>query len=61
MKDYSDEELESAWQASATKIGVYAMKSWHCPPEEEEKFRTLATKAQDEQSVIQKEITRRGV
>ena len=61
--DYSklnDVDLESAWQASASNIGAYAMKSWHCPPEEEEKYRKLAEDAQKEQSKIQEEITRRS-
>ena len=57
----NDIDLESAWQASANTIGSYAMKSWHCPKNEEEKYRKLAEKAQNVQSEIQKEITRRGV
>jgi len=53
-------ELEAAWQNSASMIGSYAMKSWHCPPNEEEKFRKLAEQWQNTQSEIQKEITRRA-
>lgn len=53
-------DLEAAWQASANLIGSYAMKSWHCKPEEEAKYRKLAENAQNEQSEIQKEITRRA-
>ena len=56
----NDVELEASWQAIASTIGSYAMKSWHCPPEEELKFRKLAEEAQNEQSIIQDEITRRS-
>jgi len=57
---YDNIELEAAWQASASLIGSYAMKSWHCPPNEESKYRKLAEEAQNTQSEIQKEITRRA-
>lgn len=56
----SDQDLESAWQKSANMIGSFAMQSWKCPPEDEQKFRDLAEDQQKKQSLIQKEITRRG-
>lgn len=59
VRELSDQELESAWQSSATEIGQFAMKSWHCKPEEEEMYRKLAEAAQDKQQIIQEEITRR--
>ncbi len=60
VSELSDQELEAAWQASATEIGQFAMKSWHCKPEQEEMYRKLAEAAQEAQQVIQVEITKRG-
>ena len=54
-----NKELESAWQGSADMIGMFAQKSWHCKPEEEQHFRDLAELHQKKQSIIQEEITRR--
>jgi len=41
-------------------IGMYAMKSWNCPPSEEKKWRDKAEQSQQWQSEIQEEITRRN-
>ncbi len=56
----TDSQLESAWQGSADMVGAYAMKSWKCPPDEEQKWRSKAEEAQQRQSEIQSEITRRS-
>ena len=56
----NDEELEKMWQNSATSIANYAQRSWHCSPEDEEKFHTLAVHYQKQQQIVQNEITRRG-
>jgi len=56
----SDSELESAWQSSADVIGMYAMKSWHCPKNEEQQWRDKAEETQALQGIIQNEITRRA-
>ncbi len=55
----SDRELEAAWQSTADMIGKYVMRLWHCEPSQEQMFRDKATAMQDQQSVIQKEITKR--
>jgi len=59
VEDMSDSQLESAWQSSADMIAAYAMKSWKCPPEEEQQWRDKAEEMQVRQTVIQNEITRR--
>jgi len=59
-QNMSNHDLENAWQSSANTIQFNALKSWHCSKEEESKYRKLAEQAQKEQSIIQKEITRRA-
>ncbi len=56
----TDSQLESAWQGAADLVGVYAMKSWDCPPSDEKMWRDKAYQVQQEQSKIQSEITRRS-
>jgi len=58
----SDQDLESKWQSSANMIGMYAMASWKkdISDEESKRLHDLAEKSQEEQGIIQAEITRRS-
>jgi len=56
-KDMSDEQLETAWQASAMSIEMF-VKAYYSKHGNEGDLEN-AKKAQDRQSEIQKEITRR--
>ena len=51
----TDEQLESAWQKSTLEIETYYANDGN----ENEKFLEQAKEAQETQSLIQKEITRR--
>ncbi len=60
LKVCSDDQLETMWQAKAEEIGSLAKASWHAEDDKQEHLlRERVLKAQEEQQVIQKEITRR--
>lgn len=58
----SDDDLEKAWQNSASEITMNCQLSWKKDQTKElsDKYHKLAELAQEKQQVIQKEITKRG-
>lgn len=62
FSSHSDTELESAWQSTSSMISTALMKSYSSETSKEESQRLfeLAQNKQEEQGIIQKEITLRS-